>query len=122
MKTIRRINLIYINQLCKSDVSFKNWFEIKNEFGSHDNLYFKCFQIINSLPLDWKRSVSEANNVVEISTIPQVGILQCTRLIPLENLASKQIYSILIRKRDCIPTAKLYFDIKFPDSQNIGYK
>ena len=68
--------------------------------------------------MDWKRSVAEANNV-EISTIPQVGILQCTRLIPLENLASKQIYSILIRKRDCIPTAKLYFDRKFPDiSQN----
>ena len=41
------------------------------------------------------------------------GVLQCTRLVPIEKLISKEIYNILLRNRDHTPTAQLRYKSKF---------
>ena len=112
-----RANLNYVSQLFNADGSTKNWNEIKNEFALENNIYFKYFQIIHSLPPSWRSVVEDAS---EISTAvnPTQGMLQCTKLFTLEKLISKQIYAILIRKRDCMPTSKTYYTIKFPSIEN----
>ena len=71
-------------------------------------------QLIDSIPRRWKQIIYENNDQINnINT--NLGILQCTRIIPLENLTSKQIYTILIRKRDHTPTSKTYYNNMFFD-------
>ena len=53
-----------------------------------------------------------------IEVIPTQGVLQCTNLLPLDKLSSKQLYSLLIHERGHIPTSKAYFEIRFPNIEN----
>jgi hypothetical protein len=46
------------------------------------------------------------------------GVLQCARVISMEKLISKQIYAILIRKKNHTPTSKAYYNAKFPSIEN----
>ena len=61
----------------------------------------------------WKQHIRNASVLLE--AIPDVGVLQCTRIVPVEILTSKQIDAILIRKKDSTPTAKKTYNIKFTD-------
>jgi hypothetical protein len=50
--------------------------------------------------------------------VPTQGILQCTKLIPLDKLISRQIYAILIHNRAHVPTSRAYYINKFPTTEN----
>jgi hypothetical protein len=49
---------------------------------------------------------------------PIQGILQCSKILPMEKLISKQIYAILLRKRHHTPTSKVHHTESFPDLEN----
>ena len=112
-----RANLNYVYQLFNVNGSPKTWNEIKNEFNLDNRCYFKYIQIIHSLPSEWRVVLDGATEFPE-NFNPTQGILQYTKLIPIEKLISKQIYAILIRKRGHTPTSKLYYMTKFPSIEN----
>jgi len=69
-------------------------------------------QLVNAIPPSWKRLIRED---FPPDLAPHVqGVLLCTRLIPTENLNSKQLYDILLRNENHIPTAQATLQQKFP--------
>ena len=114
-KDFAQVNFNYVYQMFTPDGRMKTWPEIKTEFNLNDRMYFRFFQLVHSIPPEWRQTLTEADPV---DVMPTQGILQCTKIIPLEKLISKQIYTILIRKRAHIPTSRLYYNNKFPTIEN----
>ena len=74
-------------------------------------------QLLDSIPARWKRVINE--NITETTNIiPNLGLLQCTRIVPFETLTSKKIYTMLIRKRNHTPTSKIYYTETFDQPIN----
>ena len=69
----------------------------------------------HAIPRIWKQIIHENADLLMGTIIPIRGILQCTRIIPLETLVSKQIYILLIRKCDHTPTSKRLYTERFSD-------
>jgi hypothetical protein len=112
-KEFEQANLKFVFQICNEDGSLKTWNQIKNEFALSNLLFFKYAQLKDSIPPMWKEYIR--SEPITINTPTCAGILQCTRVITLDKLISKQIYAILIRNKNSVPTAKLHFDTLFPD-------
>lgn len=112
-KDFARANLNYVYQLFNQDGSIKTWELIRVEFNLQTENYFSYFQLVHSLPPNWRQTIA-SDPVI----IPKQGILQCTKLIPLEKLTSKQIYAILIHLKAHIPTSKAFFMSRFPNIEN----
>ena len=108
-RDLARANLNYVYQLFNHDGSIKTWDQIKTEFNLQNSLYFRYTQLVHALPQGWRQAVLPIPDEI----VPTQGILQCTKLISLEKLISRQIYAILIRKRAHVPTSRAYFINKF---------
>ena len=106
-------NLNFVYQLFNQDGTLKTWEQIKAEFNLQPRSYFSYIQLLHSLPPNWRQVVSSD----PVDVIPEQGILQCTKLIPLEKLISKQIYAILIHKKAHTPTSKSFFMSMFPNTE-----
>ena len=71
-------------------------------------------QLVNAIPLAWKEKICNEHAFISINPYKHSqGILLCTRLVPLEGLNSKQIYDILVRNANHIPTAQKTSQRKF---------
>ena len=81
----------------------------------HESLYFKWIQISNAIPVQWKESILEdrgrSRNLCHFGQY----IIFVSRLIPIENLCSKEIYKIIINNRKHKPTSQHYFSKIFPN-------
>jgi hypothetical protein len=97
-------NVNYIHQLVNADGSIKNWIQLKTQFNIENKHYFKYNQMIHSLPPDWRHLILEGVLQNADEPNPTQGILQCSKILPMEKLISKQIYAILLRKRHHLPT------------------
>ena len=57
------------------------------------------------MPAMWKEKIGEDQPIPDLESAKHSqGILLCTRPIPIENLNSKQIYNIILRNDNHIPT------------------
>jgi hypothetical protein len=73
-------------------------------------------QLVNAIPAAWKEKIGEDQPIPDLEAAKHTqGILLCTRLIPTENLNSKQIYDIILRNSNHIPTAQKTLQHKFPN-------
>ena len=91
-----RAGLCYIGQLYDNH-EIKSWIQIKQEFRLADTLQFKFIQMVNAIPRSWKQKLAEDLPIPDLESVKHVqGLLLCTRLIPAENLNSKQIYDIML--------------------------
>ena len=121
-KDFASANVNHIGQLCENG-AFKSWNQIKRDFVLNDGLHFKYMQLVNSIPFTWKEKIIEAHPSPAMESYKhQQGILLCTRLIPLENLNSKQIYDIILRNANHTPTAQKTLQRKFPNLDPIKWK
>ena len=114
-KDLAQRNINYVYQLFNPDGSIKTWNNFRLEFGLENRHHFKFLQLVNTIPPDWRQIVRQDAPMEGNYT---QGLLQCTKIIPIEKLVSRQIYSILIRNRNHSPTSKAYFNEKFQDIQN----
>ena len=89
--------------------------QIRRDFDLNNNLHFKYMQLVNAIPASWKQKIGEEPMPALESYKHHQGMLLCTRLIPLENLNSKQIYDIVLRNANHTPTAQNTLQRKFPD-------
>ena len=114
-KEFKRANINHLGQMCENH-ALKSWTQLKREFMLNDNLHFKYIQLVNSIPALWKQKIAEDLPIPDLDTAKHSqGILLCTRLIPIENLNSKQIYDIILRNDNHIPTAQKTLQQKFPN-------
>jgi hypothetical protein len=118
-KEFHRANLNHLGQMCENK-TLKSWNQIKREFTLNGNLQFKYMQLVNSIPAAWKLKIGE-DQPMDLAYHSQ-GLLLCTRLIPTENLNSKQIYDIILRNENHIPTAQKTLQRKFPNVEAKDWK
>ena len=119
-KSFVNAGINHIEQLFENK-TLKSWLLIKREFNLNNNLHFKYMQLLNAIPASWKHEIGEDLSPPIESCKHQQGLLLCTRLIPLEKLNSKQIYDIVLRKTNHIPTAQITLQRKFSNVQTIEW-
>ena len=79
-------------------------------------------QLIHAIPLIWKRKINDSEKNVERNYIVQNHhLIKITRVIVLEKLTTREIYSVLLLSSDNTPTSQKYFSKIFPN-ENFGWK
>jgi len=121
-KAFARSGLTHVGHLCQNG-KFLIWNQLKQKFGLSDTLQFKYIQLVNAIPLVWKEKIRNEHSFISINPyMHSQGILLCTRLVPLEGLNSKQIYDIVVRNANHIPTAQKTLQRKFQDLEPESWK
>ena len=83
-----------------------NWQDFRAKFGLRNNDHFMWIQIINAIPITWRRLVE--NSQITSRPLRVQHTLMLTRQIPLETLTSKYIYTLKIMKIKEPPTSQVY--------------
>ena len=83
-----------------------NWQDFRTKFGLRNNDHFMWIQIINAIPITWRRLVE--NGQITPRPLRDQHTLMLTRQIPLETLTSKYIYTLKIMKIKEPPTSQEY--------------
>ena len=77
------------------------------------NLHFKWRQIVNSIPKTWKKVLEESQSDSSNLVLLDHKLLKNNRILGIEKINSKEIYSIIILSKVNLPKSRIYFDEKF---------
>ena len=78
-----------------------------------DKSYSKCRQIVNSIPKTWKKLLKESHSDSSNLVLLDHRLLKNNRSLSLDEMNSKEIYSIIISSKFNIPTSRIYFEKRF---------
>ena len=86
-----------MSDLVNENCNFKSWETLKNEYHLDNKLYFQRMQLIHAIPLIWKPKINDSEKNVEKKYVVQDHhLIKNTRVIVLEKLTAREIYSVLI--------------------------
>ena len=108
-------NINFITQLFNTDGSVKNWNILKTEFALQNKDQFCWLQLVNAIPEMWKKCIKQTSENTSLLVVKDHHLLRGSRIIILEKLSSKELYSLLISAIDHQPTPQKYFDDMFPN-------
>ena len=91
-----------------------NWQAFKRKFDLRQQDHFTWIQIVNAIPIKWKKIIEDSQIVIHPHIIQHT--LMLTREIPLEKLTSKYIYTMKIMKIKEIPTSQKNIESQIQDS------
>ena len=86
-----------------------SWIYLKDRFKLINDMLFYRAQFKHSIPPRWKKVIFEYSNIKENDLCQNHHGITGTRILPLDKLSSKEIYSILIRNIVNKPTSNIYF-------------
>ena len=90
-------NINFVSDLVNENCNFKSWETLKNEYHLDNKLYFQWMQLIHAIPLIWKQKINDSEKNVEKKYVVQDHhLIKNTRVIVLEKLTAREIYSVLI--------------------------
>ena len=95
-----RKNINYVGQIFKCDVKPTLWEELKNEFDLQGQLHFAYNQIIHSIPKSWKDPLMANSENIKILIFQCHHLIKNHQIYCLNQMNSKDIYSILIESDD----------------------
>ena len=73
-------------------------------------------QLIDAIPLIWKQKINDTEKNVEKKYVLQdLNIIKTLRVIVLEKVTAREIYSVLILSSGNTSTSQKYFDKVFPN-------
>ena len=79
-------------------------------------------QLIQAIPLIWKQKIKDSEKNVEKNyAVQDHHLIKNTRIIVLDKLTAREIYSVLLQSSGNTPTSQKYFDKVFP-SENFDWK
>ena len=113
-------NINFVGQLFEIG-KLKSWDTFRQEFNLQDSQKFAWLQIVHAIPNEWKKSISDDNGnakhlVLYDHHITKGGLIYC-----LNKLSSKELYQIHINAFPNKPTAQVYFNNHFAQS-NLNWK
>ena len=106
-------NINFITQLFNTDGSVKNWNILKTEFALQNKDQFCWLQLVNAIPEMWKKCIKQTSENTSLLVVKDHHLLRGSRIIILEKLSSKELYSLLISAINHQPTSQKYFDNLF---------
>ena len=108
-------NINFIAQLFNTDGSVKNWNTLKTEYALKNKDQFCWLQLINAIPEMWKKCIKQTLENTSLLVVKDHHLLKGSRIIILEKLSSKELYSLLISAIEHQPTSQKFFDNLFPN-------
>ena len=115
MKSFSTKNINFVTQLFNTDGSVKNWNILKTEYTLQNKDQFCWLQLINVIPETWKKCIKQTSENTSFLVVKDHHLLRGSRIIILEKLNSKELYSLLISAIEHQPTSQKYFDNLFPN-------
>ena len=92
---------------------FNDWNNLKHEYNLQNNLYFQWMQLISIIPSNWKNI--KHNNDSNTFRTTEHHFIRNSRVLRIQKVTSKELYSILTRTRTHKPTSQKYTEKKFSD-------
>ena len=112
----------FVSDLVNENCNCKSWETLKNEYHLDNKLYFQWMQLIHAIPLIWKQKINDSEKNVEKSYVVQDHhLIKNTRIIALDKLTAREIYSVLLLSSGNTPTSQKYFD-KVSPNENFDWK
>ena len=115
LKSFSTKNINFVTQLFHTDGSVKNWNILKTEYALQNKDQFCWLQLINAIPEMWKKCIEQTSENTSFLVDKNDHLLRGSRIIILEKLNSKKLYSLLISAIEHQPTSQKYFDNLFPN-------
>ena len=115
LKSFSTKNINFVTQLFNTDGSVKNWNILKTEYALQNKDQFCWLQLKNAIPEKWKKCIKETSKNTSFLVVKDYHLLRGSRIIILEKLNSKELYSLLISAIEHQPTSQKYFDNLFPN-------
>ena len=92
------------------DGSVKNWNILKTEYALQNKGHYRWLQLINAIPEMWKKCIKQTSENTSLLVVKDHHLLRGLRIIILEKLSFKELYSLLISAIDHQPTLQKHFD------------
>ena len=115
LKSFSTKNINFVTQLFNTDGSVKNWNILKTEYALQNKDQFCWLKLINAIPEMWKKCIKQTSENTSLLVVKDHHLLRGSRIIILEKLNSKELYSLLISAMEHEPTSQKYFDNLFPN-------
>ena len=90
-------NIDFLSQLFDG-ASLKSWNDLKIEYNLTNETYFQWLQLKHAIPHKCKTIIKQNPGNVSDLLIHDHHLIKGARILPLEKLSSKELYSILIKK------------------------
>ena len=85
------------------------------EFAIQNEDQFCWLQLINTIPEMWKKCIKPTSENTSLLVVKDHHLHRGSRIMILEKLNSKELYSLLISAINHQPTSQKYFDNLFPN-------
>ena len=109
----RQIISILLNIYANRLKVLKSWSEIKTEFNLEEELFYKWFQLLHVIPNQWKRIIKITNDSCINIVYFEHHLVKNNRIVAMEKLYSKEIYSLIISQNMGTPTSQQCFKTLF---------
>ena len=86
----------FIGTFFDSDGKLHCWEFSKEEYLLSQNMKFKCFQLIHTLPREWKETISMHDGSLEDLLIRGHDLINKNEILCLTRLKSNELYKIQI--------------------------
>ena len=90
-----------------------SWINLKDRYELTNNMFFQWAQLKHAIPPRWKKIIFDYNDINENDLPQNHHVIKGARILPLDKLSSKEIYSILISNIVNKPTSNIYFEKLF---------
>ena len=91
----------------------KNWSILKTEYAIQNKDQFCWLQLVSAIPEMWRECIKEVSENTSLLVVKDHHLFRGLRIIILEKLSSKELYSLLISAINHQPTSQKYFDNLF---------
>ena len=95
--------------------SLESWNDLKIEYNLTNKTYIQWLQLKHAIPLKWKAIIKQNPGKVSDLLIHDHHLIKKARILTLEKLSSKELYSILITKFKNKPSSNVYFEKILPN-------
>ena len=111
----------FVSHFMKRNGKMNSWNELKNEFKFEQQLYFKCMQLFNAIPSNWKNNLKHSDTYSQNLILLDHHLVKSNFLFSIEKLELREIYCIINYSRNNKPTSQIYFEKKF-DSKELDWR
>lgn len=95
--------------------SVKPWNILKQEYDLQNDFFFQWVQIIDAIPKLWRNIIKQNKDNLDLVFLDH-HLIRNSRILSLNKITSKELYSILISKINNKPSSNLYFEYLFKDN------
>ena len=112
-QALSKENINFIEHLCKPSGVFKSWSEIKTEYNLEEKMFYKWFQLLHAISNQRRRIIKTTSDSRTNIVYFDHHLLKNNRIVALEKLPSREIYSLMISQNMSTPTPQRYFKTLF---------